>query len=460
MSARNRLHRRRRAAVATVAALSLVIGGAALSAQEASPDDLLALLTDRNARPAEIFDRLDKGWQPSLVPMVIEAMFFVRAQKARGQFVDLLKAKTGHDGGFDVQAWYDWLWSIEDRPDHPRYAEFKSKLYALIDPKFAGYFANDRVSKIRLDEVRWGGVKQDGIPPLRQPKMIPASAATYLSDDNIIFGLEINGDARAYPKRILAWHEMFVDTVGGVEVAGVYCTLCGSMVLFETEVDGVNHQLGTSGFLFRSNKLMYDQATQTLWNTLWGTPVIGPLAEQEIELPKRSVVTTTWKEWQRRHPKTQVLSLDTGHQRDYSEGAAYRDYFSTDKLMFGVPKVDKRLKNKDEVLALTFPEQPGEALAIASKYLRKNDLHHDSVGSLELVVLTDRSGAHRVYETGGLEFKSWNKKDQVTAADGSVWTLTEDELLSPDGKTLDRLASHNAFWFGWYAANPHTRLVH
>ena len=91
-------------------------------------------------------------------------------------------------------------------------------------------------------------------------------------------GISLGDDVRAYPKRILAWHEMFVDTVGGISVAGVYCTLCGTMILYETTRNGVDHELGTSGFLFRSNKLMYDRATQSLWNTLWGKPVIGPLA--------------------------------------------------------------------------------------------------------------------------------------------------------------------------------------
>ena len=96
---------------------------------------------------------------------------------------------------------------------------------------FAGYFSSDDPkAKIRLDEIRWGGVRQDGIPPLRSPKMINANEAKYLNDDNIVFGLEVNGDSRAYPKRIMAWHEMFVDKVGDTPVAGVYCTLCGSMI--------------------------------------------------------------------------------------------------------------------------------------------------------------------------------------------------------------------------------------
>lgn len=73
---------------------------------------------------------------------------------------------------------------------------------------------------------------------------------------------------------------MFIDEIGGITVASVYCTLCRSMILYETRQNGINHQLGTSGFLFRSNKLMYDQATQSLWSTMWGTPVVGPFLDK------------------------------------------------------------------------------------------------------------------------------------------------------------------------------------
>ena len=84
---------------------------------------------------------------------------------------------------------------------------------------------------------------------------------------------------------------------------------------------------------------MYDQATQSLWSTLLGEPVIGPLVGQCIELKWRSVVTTTWGEWRRRHPDTKVLSLDTGFDRDYGEGVAYQEYFATDQLMFKSPQL-------------------------------------------------------------------------------------------------------------------------
>ena len=110
--------------------------------------------------------------------------------------------------------------------------------------------------------------------------MISVSDAGYLEDGNIVFGIEINGDARAYPKRILAWHKMFTDTIGGVDIAGLYCTLCGTVIPYKTNHKGTNYTLGTSGFLYRSNKLMYEKATQSLWSTNRGTPVLGSLSRQ------------------------------------------------------------------------------------------------------------------------------------------------------------------------------------
>jgi len=260
--------------------------------------------------------------------------------------------------------------------------------------------------------------------------MLRADQADYLGDDDVVFGIEINGDARAYPKRILAWHEMFTDTIGGVDIAGVYCTLCGTVIPYKTELNGVNYKLGTSGFLYRSNKLMYDADTQSLWNTLRGEPVVGPLVGQGIQLEHLSVVTTNWGDWKRRHPDTQVLSLETGHNRNYGEGVAYREYFATDRLMFNTPFEDTSLKNKQEVLALRFAGAPGQQLAIDTGFLADNPV----------IVAFDGDSTAR-------------------DADGTVWMLSEGALTNADGEQLGRLPYHRAFWFGWKATYPETRLI-
>ncbi len=405
-------------------------------------------------------DYLRAHWQDSYAIMAVEVIYLNQDPLVTSELLGILSEKTGQRFAGSINEWYQWIWHQEPFIVD-NYGDFKSKLYEKIDPKFSKYFLGRTSSaKIRLDEVQWGGVRQDGIPPLRNPKMILADAANFMEDDHIVFGIEVNGDYRAYPKRILAWHEMFVDEVGGVPLVGVYCTLCGTMILYDTEVNGVKYQMGTSGFLYRSNKLMYDKATQSLWNTLWGEPVIGPLAGQGIQLPHRSVVTTTWGEWKGRHPQTSVLSLDTGHSRNYDEGVAYEQYFATDRLMFEVPFHDKRLMNKEEVLALRFPEYPQEQLAIATSFLNKRSLYTDSIDTLKFIVLTDRTGANRVYKLGNQAFKNFDQDRTLVDSKDEIWTLYEDKLYNNNtGESLARLPYHRAFWFGWHAAFPNTRLV-
>jgi hypothetical protein len=421
-------------------------------------DVFVAVIGEDEKKALAALAQIDKNWHESSAAMLIEMIHFVPSRKALRALIALVEEKSGRPFDGDINAWYDWLWSAE-RAVHPDHAEFKALLYEPIDPRFREYFQRRPQSIIRLDEIRWGGVRRDGIPPLKNPAMIAAGEAGWLKGSDVIFGVAINGDVRAYPKRILAWHEMFKDRIGGRELAGVYCTLCGALVLYDTNVDGVQHELGTSGFLYRSNKLMYDHATKSLWSTLTGTPVVGPLVGKGIELQPLYVVTTTWKEWRMRHPETRVLSLQTGHQRDYNEGAAYRDYFATDQLMFTVPKRDERLANKAEVLALRLPQAKGEALAIAADFLATRPVYQARVGSANVVVLTDASGANRVYESSETTFASWDKVASARDSLGNAWRVDESQLTAANGQTLKRLPAHRAFWFGWHAAFPDTRLI-
>ena len=183
--------------------------------------------------------------------------------------------------------------------------------------------------------------------------------------------------------------------------------------------------------------------------------MLGPLVGKGIKLKRRYLVTTTWGKWKAKHPKTTALSLKTGHRRDYGEGVAYASYFGTDELMFTVPKIDKRLLNKDEVLAF---RNDTEQLAVAIKYMAKKGIHHDKFGDQELVVLADDKGTSRAYDVGAVKFESWNGTDSATDSAGKVWKVKEDALISGEDK-LNRVPSHNAFWFGWVSQYPDTRLV-
>ena len=161
------------------------------------------------------------------------------------------------------------------------YLRFKQALFAGQFTDMAAMMDPDAPLTIDPREVMWGGVRVDGIPPLESPAQLrPEQAADWINDSDEVIGIEINGDARAYPIRIIAWHEMVNDTIGGVPVSLAYCTLCGSAILYHGRVGAEVYRFGTSGLLYRSNKLMYDRTTRTLWNQFSGQPAWGPLVGQ------------------------------------------------------------------------------------------------------------------------------------------------------------------------------------
>jgi hypothetical protein len=377
----------------------------------------------------------------------------------RRRLTSFLERQTRQRFGDDLRAWRRWMWALPDNP-HPDYASFKAELYSRIDPGFRAFFPPHAKSSIRLDEIDWGGVRVNGIPPLRSPKTISAADATWLRDGHVVFGIAVNGEARAYPKRILAWHEMAIDRLGGVDLTIVYCTLCGTVIPYESGVGGRRFTFGTSGLLYRSNKLMFDEETRSLWSSLEGVPVVGALVDSGLRLPFHSVVTTTWGEWKQEHPATTVLSLETGYERHYGEGVAYRDYFATDRLMFEVPRADTRLKNKAEVLVLR-PETIGRdalPVAIAVDRLRRDPLYAFEAGGRQFVVITSKAGANLLFERGERTFVSRGPDGVLRDSTGERWSVTADALVSETGERLARIPAHRAFWFGWVAQHPETVL--
>jgi hypothetical protein len=285
----------------------------------------------------------------------------------------------------------------------------------------------------------------------------------------VVFGIVVNGEARAYPKRILAWHEMATDRLGGVDLTIVYCTLCGTVIPFESTARGRAFHFGTSGLLYRSNKLMFDEETSSLWSTFEGIPVVGPLVGAGLTLTSRPVVTTTWREWRTEHPKTTALSLETGYRRDYSEGTAYHDYFATDRLMFQVSKHDPRLRNKAEVVTMLFEDRATHArvpVAISVDRLRKETVFAFSAAGSRYLVVTSRDGANRVYRTD-VDFPSQPGGARLVDATGRAWRVTETGLerdaaapaaAEAPAAEAPRVSAQRAFWFGWYAQFPDTTL--
>ena len=157
---------------------------------------------DADAKPA--LEAISRSWRDSYTAMLVE-LSGPTYPEIKNRLIRFLTKQTGQFFGQDSQRWLRWVWKQPYEP-HPEYLIFKRSFYKIIDPRMVKFFPPAARSLVRLDEVQWGGVKVNGIPPLDHPENIPASEAGYLKDNHVVFGLSVRGNARAYPKRIMAWH--------------------------------------------------------------------------------------------------------------------------------------------------------------------------------------------------------------------------------------------------------------
>ena len=242
--------------------------------------------------------------------------------------------------------------------------------------------------------------------------------------------------------------------------------------MYSARINGEPTEFGTSGMLYRSNKVMYDRLTKSLWNQFTGEPVIGPLWDSGIVLDFFPVLLTTWEEWTELHPDTTVLAQDTGvypagfYHPEGDARAIYYDYFNSPDTMFPVPDQSDLLPNKAIVLGVGLNDG---YKAYASAALQRDRLVNDSVGGEEIVVLgSGRSEAGRAYHRDGRTFRlpagdgaePGGIPHSLMDAEGGEWLVTEEFLVNAADESvrLARIPTHMSFWFGWYQFHPDTEL--
>jgi hypothetical protein len=165
------------------------------------------------------------------------------------------------------------------------------------------------------NEIIEGGPPPDGIPAIDRPRFVRAADVRFLRDREAVIAVNVAGEDRAYPIRILIWHEIVNDTVGGIPVAITYCPLCNTAIVYDRRVGTDIVDFGTSGKLYNSDLVMYDRQTRSLWVQFLGRAVAG--VQTGTQLRAYPAQTLSWGDWQKAHPTGWVLSKDTGFQRDY-----------------------------------------------------------------------------------------------------------------------------------------------
>lgn len=272
---------------------------------------------------------------------------------------------------------------------------------------------------IPVDAVLSGGPPRDGIPSIDQPKFTSPDAARYLSGPDRVISVTLGGRTRAYPLRILAQHEIVNDEIAGVPIAVTYCPLCGTAMVFKRQVGDRVLTFGVSGLLFHSDVLMYDRQTESLWSQLEMRAVTGPLAGTSLEwLPSEHL---RWDAWRERTPSGEVLSTDTGFDRDYRR-VPYRGYERSAESMFPVPAYRSELPKKECVLGVLVNGIPK---AYPINRLRSAGPVKDVIAGSEIEV----------------EYDSEAELATVREVDG--------------GRTVP---SVRVYWFAWQAFHPTTEL--
>jgi len=205
-------------------------------------------------------------------------------------------------------------------------------------------------SDIPVEEILPGGPPRDGIPALDHPTHVAASAEPW-GEDEMVIGVNWNGESRAYPLSILEWHELVNDTVGGRPILVSYCPLCRTAMVFDRSIGGSPRLFGVSGLLYRSDVLLYDRESESLWSQISSKAVTGSSRGQRLQLLRSKMMT--WRDWLNEHPATLVLSRHTGHIRSYGT-SPYGDYAVSPQLLFPAP-IDDRYHPKMITLGLRVP---------------------------------------------------------------------------------------------------------
>ncbi len=287
------------------------------------------------------------------------------------------------------------------------------------DVRLASDFTGAKIDSSDLIQGCFGG--KDCIPSIDKPKFEDAkTASSWLSDNDLVFALSYKGVNRVYPQRILNWHEIVNDTIAGDPIAITFCPLCGSSVAFERKVDRVTTELGVSGKLHNSDLVMYDRYEGNLWQQITGEGIVGPAARRNEKLRPIVMATTTWGEWKKEHPESEVLSRDTGQARDYDQ-YPYGTYEQDDEIYFGVKDLNRQLQIKTVVYGI---ELDGKSKAYPESAFEKNKVIEDKIGSIPIKLEKKQSG--------------------------------EIDILNL--QTNEKIVPIRLFWFAWAAFHPETEL--
>lgn len=312
---------------------------------------------------------------------------------------------------------------------------------------------------VPLDEIVSGGVPKDGIPSIDRPTLVSIEEADrFLQGSDIVIGLNIDGDVRAYPLKILVWHEIVNDNVGSTPVAITYCPLCFTIQVFNRVVGEQLLEFGVSGLLYNSNLIMYDRTTESLWSQALGAGITGK--HSGIELERIPFDLAYWGNWRDLYPNSKVLSINTGFGRPYDVDP-YGDYYTSPNIYFPISHHDARLGVKEIVIGI---EHNRVYKAYRLSDIERMKVINDNINGKQIVLFSPYPFMVRVFDASldNSRVKFQYDKDgnkMIDKQTGSRWNM-DGVAIDGDmkGRSLTRLPVEIGFWFTWSTFHPDTEL--
>lgn len=309
---------------------------------------------------------------------------------------------------------------------------------------------------VPLEKIVSGGPPKDGIPSIDNPRFVRSGDATFMQDGDIVVGLRQNGITKAYPLKILVWHEIVNDGIGGRPIAVTYCPLCFTNLVFERVVDGQLVEFGTSGKLYNSNLVMYDRLSDSYWSQAMARGIAGQYSGYDLK--KLPFDLAYWKEWKELYPDTLVLSTDTGSARPYGTDP-YGNYYTSPHIYFPLEHRDDRLGPKELILGL---EHGGDYKAYRLDDIVSKQVVNDSIGDKDVLLLSLHPFMARAFDrtVNGQQLEFYMEDNKIWDIEtGSGWNFEGVAISGPlEGKQLTRLVLEPSFWFSWAAFHPTTEI--
>ena len=298
---------------------------------------------------------------------------------------------------------------------------------------------------VPTEHFRRGGVDPEVASAIDMPRMLDseqlaelnfdlqqAGNAAFITPEQRVVGIDIDGDSRAYGLNMLSWHGIVNDIVGGMPVAVVYCPLSDAVTVLERTIDGETLEFAASGLLYNSNILICDRTAErkdaSLWSQLQGRAVTGVHAEAGSTLRMLPCSLTSWDCWLARHPSGRIAAGEQRLMQEYAT-SPYEQYYHDAKLWFPAWPIlpeSSPLHAMDKVIAL---QSESRWIVFPERELR--------------LALTTQSWL----EVDGMRF---------SLASGSDDSLPGDVLVETVDNPDPQMAY--AFWFAWYAMQPESEI--